>query len=700
MSQKLFASLAIFLLVIGWLPLWQAKAETLPNITNAYSEFLADVSCASAAFCMAVGQYSADAASGEALVLTRTNGAWKIIPGPKPAASFDHAQLNTVACTSDKFCIAAGQYSLNHVSTQGWLETYNGTGWQQQSFGGMSGTTINDIACGPSVTCLAVGGVSEGYYNHARVFLFDGNHWEQASNPTIASLGLLSAVDCFANGCAVAGGTPSVISSHYALATLNYGSWSLDTNFEPASSGVFRSLSCTSATDCTVLGNDMTHGGRVLAHRAATGWAVIDRSNWAPMQTGHIWQQVACTQGSCMLAGELSQLQSDVSTVHGIVDQSATNNWQTNIVEPVNNSPLSSDKLSSRLITLTCKEAFCLTLGNYYQGGKTGLYAASLQSGKWQTEELQKPASTPEPVLSQPPITQQVITPATGRLAVVPSIFASADNDYIAFGDSITTGFSIPTCDGNQVATAWGCSGQPPATPYPSQIAAQLGLNVQRVGIWGYTVQQAAQAKRLGHNGQGNWQPQLLAIEGANKLVTGALGINDLGFSNVGKWAKLYLTSGAAGVQRAAQQIIAQRSADFDELFKSLRQARQHGAKVAITLYYNPYDSSDYWCADLKSIGASMVDQLDAELEQRAQANDLLVADFRPAFRGHGAGSSESYVFGSQCRITSAIADWLPDWLGGGGAQQVAEKFDPHPNNQGTTAMANLIIKEVQNAAR
>ena len=85
---------------------------------------------------------------------------------------------------------------------------------------------------------------------------------------------------------------------------------------------------------------------------------------------------------------------------------------------------------------------------------------------------------------------------------------------------------------------------------------------------------------------------------------------------------------------------------------------------------------------------------LDTELDTRAKAHGFLVADFRPAFQAHGAGSSDPFVFGTQCKASSAVADWAPKWIGGGGGESVVqEKFDPHPNDKGTQAMAEAILK-------
>jgi lysophospholipase L1-like esterase len=289
---------------------------------------------------------------------------------------------------------------------------------------------------------------------------------------------------------------------------------------------------------------------------------------------------------------------------------------------------------------------------------------------------------------------------------------------YVAFGDSLTTGSSIATCQDDRAVSPWGCKENPTAAvPYPDRVAqalrltysdsprdysrsgmaSQLGL--YRAGIWGYTVAEAVQAQKNGHNSVGNWLPQLEAVKKARQLVSGALGINDMQFSNVGKWAQLYIKPGGDSITPEVQSIIAARQREFSKLFSTLNKAKEQGAKVVVTLYYNPYDSDNPNCADLKEIGNRIVDTLDTELVDRSHQAGFQVADFRRQFSGHGAGSQNPYVFGSDCKIDAVLRTWFLSLIRGTDAQKmIAAKFDPHPNNNGTIAMANAILQEYNNA--
>ncbi|MFP5375942.1 MAG: Ig-like domain-containing protein, partial [Acidimicrobiia bacterium] len=137
------------------------------------------------------------------------------------------------------------------------------------------------------------------------------------------------------------------------------------------------------------------------------------------------------------------------------------------------------------------------------------------------------------------------IVDSTGRVrrsAEVTRVWERAGPDYVAVGDSLTTGFSIRECRDNRKVSPWGCVGSnPPAPPYPDLVAKELGytssdsmdlyrkyaeepgwppVDLARVGIWGYTIDEATTAYRTGSNVDGPWMPQLRVVDEAQKLVT------------------------------------------------------------------------------------------------------------------------------------------------------------------------------------
>lgn len=288
---------------------------------------------------------------------------------------------------------------------------------------------------------------------------------------------------------------------------------------------------------------------------------------------------------------------------------------------------------------------------------------------------------------------------------------------YVAFGDSVTTGSSVASCQEDRQQSPWGCKEFPTlAVPYPNRVAQALGysysdnpktytrlsntLGLTRVGIWGFTVKEAAADDIAAHVAVGNWEPQLYAVRSADQLVTGNLGINDLHFSDVIAWSKRYLAGGDA-VEQAVDRIMDERAGDFQRMLSALDVAQNNGAKIVLTLYYNPYSSDLPGCQTLKSLSGRIVDHFDDQMFATAQIHGYSVVDLRRSFEGHGAGSRQPYVFGKQCSLDAALKSYLPTLLRAGpkaAQHDLGVMFDPHPNNNGTAAISMAIVQEVNNA--
>jgi lysophospholipase L1-like esterase len=287
---------------------------------------------------------------------------------------------------------------------------------------------------------------------------------------------------------------------------------------------------------------------------------------------------------------------------------------------------------------------------------------------------------------------------------------------YVAVGDSTTTGFSIPACNADRNVSQFGCVGSPPATPYPDRIAAADSSfsELNRVGIWGYTIREAVADANAGSNKDGGWRPQLLAAEEAQRLVTVSLGANDIQFSDVGYWLKQCLAKQFTTILRstcaeaAASRAEAMRP-DAQAMMNRLDKAAANGAKVVITLYYNPYNTikevgpfnlASRDCSLLHAVAAIITAKLNTVLAQEARKHNFVLANLGPRFVGHGAGARDSYVFGSDCDAAGAATavkfrlGWPP--VKSGTEAEIQKRFDPHPNAKGTQAQADQILQVVQ----
>jgi lysophospholipase L1-like esterase len=287
---------------------------------------------------------------------------------------------------------------------------------------------------------------------------------------------------------------------------------------------------------------------------------------------------------------------------------------------------------------------------------------------------------------------------------------------YVAVGDSTTTGFSVPTCKENRTISPYGCTGTPPATPYPDRIAPADSRfsNLSRVGIWGYTIHEAVTDADNGRNVEGPWKPQLLAAGEAQRLVTVSLGANDMKFSDVQYWltqclARQFTTLLRSTCADAAGKRAESLRPDVQAMMKRLDAAAANGSQVAVTLYYNPYNDikeagpfnlASRDCTLLWAVSTIIGAKLNTVLAQEAKNHSFTIADLGPKFVHHGAGARDSYVFGTDCDATAAVTAvkfqlaWPPINKANTKAE-IQKRFDPHPNSKGTQAQADQILAEI-----
>ncbi|MDQ1307589.1 MAG: hypothetical protein QG671_3422 [Actinomycetota bacterium] len=321
---------------------------------------------------------------------------------------------------------------------------------------------------------------------------------------------------------------------------------------------------------------------------------------------------------------------------------------------------------------------------------------------------------------------RHLVTTAAVMLSGVSASFAlpagaQADTggaDYVAIGDSTTTGNSIATCRSDRVTSIDGCSGPAPAKAYPDRIAEDPRFsNVKRIGIWGYTAGEAVIAANNGKNAEGPWTPQLLEAEKAKKLVTVSLGANDMRFGDVKRWMAECLGRQLTTARRATCSDAAKKRAEgirptVRGMMNRLDTAKANGAQVVITLYYNPYNATKQvgpWsaaprdCTPFWAMSEIISGQLNRVLSEEATKHGFTLADLRPRFAGHGAGAKDSYVFGTECDVVKAAPAasfnlrWPPQKSPVNISQaEMAFRFDPHPNAKGTQAQADQILTVVK----
>ena len=142
---------------------WQRQATPNPagDTTSSVAPTLLGVSCPTASFCVAVGNYQYG--FNQAGMADTWNGqSWTAQSFPVPVDS-DGWQLFGVSCTSARFCEAVGGYSDEDNGTNDtFAASWNGTSWTLQSTvnpdpNDFQFEQFNAVSCSSSTFCVGVG---------------------------------------------------------------------------------------------------------------------------------------------------------------------------------------------------------------------------------------------------------------------------------------------------------------------------------------------------------------------------------------------------------------------------------------------------------------------------------------------------------------------------------------------------------------
>ncbi len=670
--RRLLVCFLIILLIVLSSPIIIPSRVSSQSSSRFTEHMLTSNSCVSDTVCYAAGSYfDTTTRRTQALVMAKNATNWSPLPPIEPNAPYSFAKLHDISCTAVNECVAVGGYfNPEKGAYQGLIALYSQGVWKIQSSQiRESISEFNTVSCVVSNFCMVGGYYRENSKNVYAVYTYEDGQWQYAPGLVngVTDLVVVRDIDCVArHRCALGGtyGNPQ-ISVSPAFVWYEDGVWDVNSQIYEGPIVQLKAADCA-AEHCSVI---LEQGdiSKVYRNKDQAWGQAADLGSLPEGGKKPFWEAISCpAPDRCVAVGRTAL---DFTGARGLLAHETESGWKDTVVYEF------SEGTEFWFTDVSCmKVNSCLAVGFYMdrQLGRSML-VAEFNGTSWRAyNPLKESNKEPEPEI--------------------------ALDTFVAFGDSLTTGGSIQDCNPNRQASPWGCTGRPAATPYPDIVREALGFDSEgykRVGIWGYTAQEAAQARQDGKNREGEWEPQLLAIEEANGLVVGALGVNDLQFSNVLLWARKYFQPGDQ-VTTTAKHLLAERKEDFDRLFHSLKVAQENGATVVLGLYYNPYDTPNTFCGDLENIGNRVVNALNTELVHRAKAEGFLVADFRPAFRNRGSGAPDALVFGTECKATSALMAWAPQWLrGSDGGRALGIKFDPHPNDKGTQAMAEAIIQEV-----
>ena len=270
---------------------WNGTAwTTVPTPALAHSgATLSGVSCTSASSCMAVGSEGFPRNPTEFTLAESWNGtAWSFVSTPRPLTPGGTA-LNQVSCTSAAACMAVGYfgYSNGFGTSLTLAEAWNGVSWRRVGTAtpGSSGT-LGGVACAEVTACTAVGTHAVPTGNLVNATLaeqWNGEAWKVQPTPNprgsggagLGSVACTSPASCMAVGAAI---DQTGESSFNVAEAWNGTSWSLLRTPSPGSTNnELRGVSCTSASSCLAVGDDIGIGnGHTLAEAwNGTAWTVV-----------------------------------------------------------------------------------------------------------------------------------------------------------------------------------------------------------------------------------------------------------------------------------------------------------------------------------------------------------------------------------------------------------------------------------------
>jgi Subtilase family len=240
-----------------WAAKWNGSAWSLeypPSAGFSYN-YLTSISCVSATECMAIG-WNGSEPYAERL----TAEGWSVMEIPLPGSE-PYASLEAISCVPNKpspICWAVGSFLPEEGETQALVEKWDGKAWtaveppELYEYG-----ELRDISCTNPRACVAVG--SDGGLPITQVL--DGTTWEQDILPPW--------VQPLAVSCASPTSCMLVGESEPEPVAMNWNGVSWMSSGVPSVSGELRSVECTAVAECLTLGTRPLENwtGEVIGHR-------------------------------------------------------------------------------------------------------------------------------------------------------------------------------------------------------------------------------------------------------------------------------------------------------------------------------------------------------------------------------------------------------------------------------------------------
>jgi hypothetical protein len=356
------------------------------------------VSCPTASFCVAVGQYQITTTDNAAVIETLSGGSWTAMQAPVPGDAAagpspqPFAALQSVWCASPTSCVAVGSYVNASGNTAGFIDTLSGTTWATATTPVPSDAagTLSDlkgVSCPTASSCVATGtyrttaGGIDGLFA-----MLAGSTWTASAAPaaTNAATGASQVTQPFqvacasAASCVVAGQYTDTGGNHPGyIATLSGGTWSAiaapvpsdAATGGPGLSTVLYGASCGAPTVCTVVGwYPDTGGGQhgLIDTLSGSSWstqAAPVPANAAPGSVSTQLQTVSCPTPAFCTAVGYYQTAGPVTT--GLVDTLVGGSWRAMTAPVPSNATATTNYLSNAKYVDCYSPVACNVVGGY-----------------------------------------------------------------------------------------------------------------------------------------------------------------------------------------------------------------------------------------------------------------------------------------------------------------------------------------------
>ncbi len=276
---------------------------SMPKPAAGFHPFVSGVACSSASACMAVGTLQMEGAFNA--IAWHWNGSswsWEVVP--KPAAAV-RTHLSDISCSSPNDCMAVGGYEDASGANSNYSVQWKSGAWTNLTTANPEGTTVStltDVSCSSSDTCVAVGYYySSGLQVEPVIARWSSSAWMLQS--PARSKGLLAGISCTtATFCIAVGWTDDV-------EVWSGSSWSTQSvNLPSGDASNLTSISCVTTTHCKVVGYDGSKlTGPYRTYLAATWNGKFWKGEAAPHKAEEVVGElfgVSCTEiGGCTAVG-------------------------------------------------------------------------------------------------------------------------------------------------------------------------------------------------------------------------------------------------------------------------------------------------------------------------------------------------------------------------------------------------------------